>query len=180
MVYFVDQLHATKNFKNYQEKTETRLKLIKMIYDKYPLQDGSSTAKKLQKNWNDLLYSYENNSSAKEKAKIFGLVKDQYTRVKKFIHYLCGHLEKYSEYIINEFGNDPRKKNLDLFQKDIYHNSYQVAKQEIHRAKVALRKGQYYYSAHLFHRGVRILARTYKKIEWETPAVYIKIADIAK
>ena len=179
-VFFVSQVWTRPTFEAYNTKANKHFALLHQIYNKYPIADRNKFIRSFsnrEKRWEDIEALYKQ-STGHERNKVLLLVRSHYLDLLEYVERACRHLKSYSNDILIDFTEKRKGKNLDIREREIYANSFGVAKREIHRAEKAFLGHQFNYSARLYDRAVVILANAYKKLDWVMPPTYENIQTI--
>ena len=171
------EIYAGHNYKDYTTKARNHIKLLNELYEKYPIQDKNKrikTIKKLRKIWDEMISDHKQGNS-KQRNYILLQMRGNYVQLRNMLKVVCIKMSRYSSDILIDYTERFKESKLSSKQKDIYENSFRVAKYEKYRARIAFIRKQFNYSARLYNRSVIILANTYRKLNWFVPSTYRKV-----
>ncbi len=175
-------LQAGHNYVDYVNRANQHFSLLNELYNKYPMSESSQKLiliRKLKKNWDNMIAEYKRMHSQKRSHMLLR-IKEHYLPLYEMLRKTCLKLNRYSSDILIDYVQRIKTNKLNRQQKDIYENSFRVAKHEIYRAQNAFLSKQFNYSAQLYHRSIIILANTYKKLNWAVPPTYEKVQTVSK
>ena len=174
-------LQAGHNYIDYTTKASQHFSLLNELYSKYPMSESSQKLiliRKLKKKWDNMVSEYKQIHSQK-RSRMLLRMKERYIQLYGMLQKTCIKLNQYSNDILIDYTQRLKTKKLNRKQKDIYENSFRVAKHEMYRAQNAYLSEQFNYSAQLYHRSIIILANTYKKLNWAVPPTYEKVQTVS-
>ena len=181
-MFLSSSIFAKHDFKDYSKRANDHFILLQDVYNKYPVENKNSLIQLIsikKKKWNDIELNYKQ-SEGRQKSQMLFVIRENYLDLLGYVHSVCLHLRRYSNDILIDFIEKRKGDDLNHKEIEIYKNSFNVAKREIHRAKKAFLNQQYNYSAKLYDRAVIILANTYRKLNWAVPTTYKDVQTINK
>jgi len=163
-------LSASSTYRNLHIKSKKQFSLLERIYTKYPIEpQRREQLKNIRENWNNLEKEYQSQAGIKQKY-VLRKMKSTYNDILFLMQNSSKTLESYSNDILSDITEKIQKIEKAKFQKFII--QFSVSKREFQRAKKAYRHKQFYYSSHLFNRGIIILNKIYKELNWNIPIAY--------
>ncbi|MDH5721038.1 MAG: hypothetical protein OEZ13_10580 [Spirochaetia bacterium] len=172
LYFFASIIYAQPSIDRYKEKGNNHIRIIERIFKKYPINlKHKSDFEKIKSDWNETVKDL-NLTQAKKRKEAQNRLKEIYKKVNKSLETICGILLSYGNDLILNFQRRLDEENSGTIDKEKYANRFQVSRQEFARAQKAFRNQQYDYSAHLFDRGIEILAKTHKALNWTVPPAY--------
>jgi len=155
-----------------KENGKKNIRILERIYKKYPISiKQKSEFEKVktvwEKNLKDLNLINKKNRREAEKNLI-----EVYKEIKTTLEKTCEILAVYGNDLIINFQKRLDEEKPNSIDKEKYVNQFNVSRREFMRAEKAFRSEYYYYSAHLYDRGIQILVKIHERLNWTIPPAY--------
>ena len=160
------------------DKANKNFTLLERIKPNYPsVRDMVKQIGLLEKEWKEGIADYRR-STNQSRAHIIKLLRTSYLRQQKLLRVICSDLDMYSRDILLHFTDKLGEKKYNHITQEKYQNELMISKRDFIRAQKVFRQKHYNYSAHLYNRGIVVMAKLYKKLKLPFPSGYgVKISS---